>query len=933
MRRLTLPVIVFGLTATLAAWSQYTEPTWIRGGSQAAVVHITFSANSQWLATVALDGSVKVWDLQSRRLHRYLGTAQATTATFFSDNQRILTGGTDGSVRVWNINTGEQVQSITAHNGRVAGVDVSPNGQYVASAGSDAVVKIWNGSNWSPVRTITGHVGDINSVQFSPDNNSVVTASNTDGSVRTWSVATGAQTRIWNDTALHLGVSAVYSPDGNYVAATSGTCLYTSTGCGVTIFSTSTGSVVKQYTQMRLDATDVVYSPTGLFIASSDDYGTVYTYRPDSLSQPPTVRLRHRAGTQSSSFLGANAVQFSADGAMLASAGDDRVVRFWRASDNSTGILVDSSAESHAIDLNSAGDRVAVGRGDGVVAIRDASSGDVVRVITRIDSIRSSLDNRWTYLSGPAVLSVAWRPDGSRLAVGTEADTIRIWDPTNGSLARSVDAGARTTALGWSLSGDRLFSGHDAPVSGVKIWNVANWTVERTLDAGSKVNSVAVSGNFLVVGCDNGTVRIWNTSTWTEVRATTPFVGSVVDVACSDDGEYVACATADSFRVSTLQGGTEISYGIAAQGTIRSTAFAANNTHLVACLSTGAIVVHRVPSGYASYTNAEFKGDALACDVSGTNVFISTADGSVIKWPFKPGDSSGELAPPALLTPANGTSNLTAPVVVTWNASSSASGYDLQVSTENTFTTGLVNDYVDQSDTTRILGSVSAGVTYYWRVRARSSGGRSPWSPTWSFTLQGGIQLGVPTPTEPLDRAVDVPLTVVVKWGKAIGAEWYRLQVADNDAFSLPLVDEPTIYDTSYTVRNLMPGKTYHWRVRSRRNGSPSTSPWSVGRSFTTTTVTSVGDADDGDRTLRVAVVPNPVANTCIIDLHAAIGGEVDIALVDIMGAWLGEVYHGTVEAGHTVVPISVEHLPAGIYHARVTMRGSARIARFVVAR
>lgn len=922
--------MIFGLAITVTGYAQYAEPAWIRSGVGSAVADLAYSSDNRYLASIAMDGGMKIWDLQSNRLYRYVYNAVATCAVFFQDNQRIATGSTDGTVRIWNIHTGDLVASIQAHNGRVGGVDLSPNGQLVASAGSDGEVKIWNASSWGAVKTIVGHTGAVNTVDFSPDNSSLVTASD-DRTVRTWSVATGAQQRIWNDTALHLSKAAVYSPDGQFVAATAGQCFYTSTGCGVVILNASSGTVVKQYTQLRLDATDVMYSPGGVYIATSDDYGTVYTYRPDSLSQQPVIRLRHRAGQQSANFLGSNVVAFNADGSVLASAGDDRVIRYWRASDNTTGIIVDSSSVMSSTDINA--NRIASGRGDGVIAIRDAGSGDVQRLLVKIDSSRSDLDSRWYYHAGRPVNAVAWRPDGTRLAGGQDDDTIRIWDPSSGNLVRSIDAGSGTTSLAWTKSGDQLLSGHGAPVNGIKVWNASSWSNATTLDAGgAKVTAIDVQGDYVLAGCDNGMARIWNATNWSEVRAVQAHVGAVVDVAVSADGKYMATATSDSIRITTLAEGAEVSGGVASNGKISAIAFSSDNNYLIATTTTAAIVVYRALSGYMSYVNPEFKGDGVSMDVAGGDVYVGTSDGSVIKWPFKPGDFSGELPSPNLISPSLGATGVSSPVLLLWGSVPGATGYDVQASTESSFTTGVIVNQANLIDSARVVANVTEGTTYYWRVRARAATGQSAWSAVWSFTTSGGATILPPSLTDPPDKSADLPLTVTLKWNRGIGAEWYRLQLADNDGFSLPLIDEMQVLDSAYTVTGLVVAQTYYWHVRSRRNGSPSTSPWSPTRSFTTTTVTSVDRPNSPDKVF-IALSPNPVADQGIVSLVVPGAGDIRVSLLDNVGrsalSLLDEYVSGPQQR---VITFDASMLPSGTYFVRVVWRGASLARPMVVA-
>lgn len=93
---------------------------------------------------------------------------------------------------------------------------------------------------------------------------------------------------------------------------------------------------------------------------------------------------------------------------------------------------------------------------------------------------------------------------------------------------------------------------------------------------------------------------------------------------------------------------------------------------------------------------------------------------------------------PAQSAPANGTAGYV-PALVTfnWTASSGATGYDLQVATN----TGFSPTVVSQTNVAWSVGGVNvttllAGQTYYWRMRAKNSGGDSPWTGTWTFYTQ-----------------------------------------------------------------------------------------------------------------------------------------------------------------------------------------------------
>jgi uncharacterized protein (TIGR02145 family) len=88
---------------------------------------------------------------------------------------------------------------------------------------------------------------------------------------------------------------------------------------------------------------------------------------------------------------------------------------------------------------------------------------------------------------------------------------------------------------------------------------------------------------------------------------------------------------------------------------------------------------------------------------------------------------------PTLATPKDNATNIAAPVVLTWNESSGATSYTLQVSASSSFTSPVFNKSYITATPKQITG-LSLVTKYYWRVSAANNYGTKGWSATWSFT-------------------------------------------------------------------------------------------------------------------------------------------------------------------------------------------------------
>ncbi|HEY1203956.1 MAG TPA: SBBP repeat-containing protein, partial [Bryobacteraceae bacterium] len=219
-------------------------------------------------------------------------------------------------------------------------------------------------------------------------------------------------------------------------------------------------------------------------------------------------------------------------------------------------------------------------------------------------------------------------------------------------------------------------------------------------------------------------------------------------------------------------------------------------------------------------------------------VVASDSSGSASSgiWSFT---TAAPPAPPLLLLPANGATGVTTPVL-SWNAASGATSYDVSFGTQAwpplvTNTTG----------TNYSPGTLVASTTYYWQVVATNSVGSAS-SATWSFTTLVSAPPG-PALVSPSNGAAGVSLTPTVNWNAATDATSYDVYFG---TASPPPLATNTI-GTSYSPGTLSPGTAYYWQVVAKNSGgSTSSGTWSF-----TTAAPAAG-------LLFVPVAPCRVADT-----------------------------------------------------------------------
>ncbi|MFI0424902.1 AAA family ATPase [Spongiactinospora sp. 9N601] len=159
------------------------------------------------------------------------------------------------------------------------------------------------------------------------------------------------------------------------------------------------------------------------------------------------------------------------------------------------------------------------------------------------------------------VVSVAFSPDGTRLATAGNDATVRIWNTATGRTIRTLTGHTDiVSSVAFSPDGTRLATaGNDATV---RIWNTATGRTIRTLTGHTDiVSSVAFSpdGKRLATGGDDETVRIWDAATGRTIRTLTGHTDPVNSVAFSPDGKHLATAGNDeTVRIWDVDTGHQI---------------------------------------------------------------------------------------------------------------------------------------------------------------------------------------------------------------------------------------------------------------------------------------------------------------------------------------------------------------------------------------
>ncbi len=270
---------------------------------------------------------------------------------------------------------------------------------------------------------------------------------------------------------------------------------------------------------------------------------------------------------------------------------------------------------------------------------------------------------------------------------------------------------------------------------------------------------------------------------------------------------------------------------------------------------------------------------------------------------------------PAAPTATAATSITATSFSANWNASTGATGYRLDVATNSGFTSFVTgyNDRNVSNVTTYAVSGLTAGTTYYYRVRAYNGTGTSGNSGTITVTTVP------PAPTATAASSITAS-SFSANWNAATGATGYRLDVATDSIFTNFVAGYSNLNvgaPTTQPVSGLNPATVYYYRVRACNGAGtsgnsntvtvttlpalPTVSTTPV-TSATSTTANGGGDITaDGGATVTVrGVCWSTSANPTTGDSQTTDGGGTGTFGSSLTGLAAGTTYHVRAYATNT---------------------------------
>lgn len=329
----------------------------------------------------------------------------------------IASASSDKTIKLWGSRNPSRL-ILQGHEKAVQSVIFSPDNQLIATTSHDKTIKIWHRTG-QLLKTLKGHQDSVSSVNFSPDSQLIVSGSR-DGTVKLWQ---RNGTLLKTFTGHHDWVLSVsFSPDGERIASGS-----------------RDGTVKLWHRNGTLLTTLKESDPSDTGLAQVLNTAVLnYLNKPRLVEVKPT-RI--------------NAVSFSPDGQLLATASDDHTAKLWTADGKLIKTLTGHT--NWVLDVNFSPDSQ---------LLASASYDNTVKLWNRQGELVKTL-------KGPtdSVAHVRFSPSGKILATTSWDNRLQLWRLDDTLIKTLEGHQSRVTGIDWSNDGKALASASNDQT--VLVWN------------------------------------------------------------------------------------------------------------------------------------------------------------------------------------------------------------------------------------------------------------------------------------------------------------------------------------------------------------------------------------------------------------------------------------------------------------------------------
>ncbi|MBI2805538.1 MAG: WD40 repeat domain-containing protein [Planctomycetes bacterium] len=450
--------------------------------------------------------------LPPRAFERFGGTklrhgSRILCLAYSPDDKMLAAGGGDDPVRIWNPKTGELIKEI--NEPWVHAMTFSASGTTLLLGGAQRVIRLWNFELNKESGRLEGHKATVKAIAIAPDA-SIIASGGQDGAVYLWDLNNKRKVAELPGHSGEVNALIYFMQDDKAFLVSAGSDR-----------SIIVWNLDNNQQKLKLDAGCGVYA-----LELSADGKTLYSAGDDALIR----RWDLSTGKQTGEFKGHDGIVASVRlrGSMLVSGGLDKTIRIWDAKTTQLKrTIVRTPGDCDALAVTEAGDFLASAGLGGAIRLVDARTGKEIHASPDLPA---------------GLVGLSRSPDGTRLA-GVSADgRIAVWSTGAGKLARQWDS-KQTGELVLAFSPDNK----TLAVAGATLgfWNAdtGQEILQAPLPTGETIVSVAWSpdGKTLALARASGLIDLWDVEKKGRVDGLR-YPDPLFAVAWSPDGKKLAAA-------------------------------------------------------------------------------------------------------------------------------------------------------------------------------------------------------------------------------------------------------------------------------------------------------------------------------------------------------------------------------------------------------
>ena len=426
---------------------------------QDGITEVTFSPDDQFIASASIDKSVIIWtregtvkSVPNTGSDSIFAQESPVNSVQFSPNGKLIaTADSDNTVKLWDLDTLKLLLTLKGHNDKVNTASFSPDGKTLISAGVDNIIIIWDITREMLPQT-------VEAVRYSRDGNIMVIATavkssdpRAEGLSRLVYISPIAKSKITHLSSLRLELSE--NPIYDIALSSNGEKIAIAQDTKVTLWDRgnsrkdqllcnnipviakiidwssdgSTFATINELNQLILWKSDgeclkIIDKPKNKITSSFEFETMIFRFNPkykllvSADKEENNIILWKQDGTFISEVKQAhkdkiNALEFSQNGKILVSAGNDGAIKLW----NLQGMF---TADPHLTPLNNDGFKGHTG----------------------------------------FINSVAISPNGQLIASGGTDKVVRLWNLEGKEIISLIGHNNLIKSLGFSPDGQQLFS-------------------------------------------------------------------------------------------------------------------------------------------------------------------------------------------------------------------------------------------------------------------------------------------------------------------------------------------------------------------------------------------------------------------------------------------------------------------------------------------